>query len=52
MIGNFIENKKEPVRVLFNHASILGVPVTPPSGDSSKYRSLYFYFCMDEFKLQ
>jgi hypothetical protein len=39
MSGNS-DNKKQLLRAISNHVSILGVPDTPPSGDSSKYRFL------------
>lgn len=36
-----LNNKKQPRRAISDHVPILVVPGTPPSGDSSGYRSLY-----------
>jgi len=47
-----LNNKKQPRRAISNHVPILVVPDTPPSGDSSEYRSLWTYAIIDKKKMQ
>ncbi len=40
-----LSNKKQPLKGrVSDHVPRLVVPATPPSGDSSEYRSLYNYY--------
>jgi len=41
--------KNSPKGAISNHVPMLGVLATPPSGDSSEYRFLYFYCIMKSY---
>lgn len=42
-MNGILDNKKQPQKGMFPTTFLdWGIPDTPPSGDSSEYRSLYF----------